>query len=239
MTKEQLDIVKHLLNHAVYHYIIMSPPIDIISLAKYGAIVATDDTDSSFKFPAPAVAYCAAIAFSQQIPRPVTDQLQTIWQLLQITLRNFNPSTIKASLNASAGADGHPLEVMWCMEFYRCASTCVSKDTFISPSARATGVDNKDGWVDFVVNTNKWWLIEFVREDNDVTGHIQRFQRGGNYYSMLTSKNNGQWAVVNFRHSNPTQVHPNLYSVVYNSDLSYFTIFNNSTNPIGTIMLNH
>jgi len=114
------------------------------------------------------------------------------------------------------------------MEFYHCACACLAESTFISPTAYTGSTrGGEKGWVDFVVNSNKWWLIEFVREGSNLQEHLSRFDIGGRYRPLMV-KPNQIWAVVDFRISSPEFSHPNLFSVVHSQDFLSYAVYHNS-----------
>jgi len=117
--------------------------------------------DESYEFcwSCPIVGYLARIA-TEDVYRPEKNLVENLAQLILTALQKFNSSTIHNS-HSKSFVDKKVLEAVWAMEFYRATCMCLDSGTFISPqvvSGRA------EGWVDFVINSNKWWLVELLRE---------------------------------------------------------------------------
>lgn len=106
---------------------------------------------------------------------------ETFRDFLKLTFVNMNPETLCRSLGV--GNDGHLLERVFQMEFYRSATYVLPQDVFISVDVGAVFGD--DGYVDFYVDDKKDWAIELLRDSQNIKEHIDRFQKGGKYDSII------------------------------------------------------
>ena len=235
MNDVQKQAILHLQTHNGLTVMPNSPIFaDIFGLIKCGVVIPRDNNEFIVDFTSPIVAYCAKVALIEMIPtHPKTDNINSFQDLLLATLAKFDHTRICNTLALSV-TDGKPLETVWSMEWYRTACECLSTTTFISPGL--PDGHTSVGWVDFAINSNKWWLIELLCEGtkNTIDEHLSRFSPPNGCYMGLF-KPNQVWAVVDFRSTAPSERHPNLFSVVYTADYKTYVVYNNSPNPLAII----
>ncbi len=99
-------------------------------------------------------------------------------------VQRMSPTILRNSF--SVGQDDRILERQWQMEFYRTATTLVTRLHSVSPDVgRVFGCD---GLVDFYVNGNLNWAFELLREGQKSKEHAERFGSDGIYSKIPISR---------------------------------------------------
>ena len=96
---------------------------------------------------------------------------------MTLVFAGMNPKMLQVSLGI--GVDGHLLERVWQMEFYRAATQVLPANIFISVDVGA--VFGSSGFIDFYVDDARDWAIELLRDGNDVEEHCRRFEADNVY----------------------------------------------------------
>ncbi|CAJ0755699.1 20605_t:CDS:2 [Entrophospora sp. SA101] len=140
-------------------------PICLETVPNYGclyktnllSIVASGPNDKFLGFAAPLLR-AAYLQTRVGSTNHSTKTPETFRDFLKLTFVNMNPETLCKSLGV--GSDGHLLERVFQMEFYRSATYVLPQDVFISVDVGA--VFGNDGYVDFYIDDKKDWAIELL-----------------------------------------------------------------------------
>ena len=81
------------------------------------------------------------------------------------------------------GVTGEMLETAWQHEFFRAATICLPQSALFSPASHGGHLDS--GFPDFHVNGSLQWILEFLREGSDVSGHVKKFTSTDGLYQDL------------------------------------------------------
>lgn len=143
---------------------------------------------------------------------------QDFEEFLEMTLSRMNGNLLKESL--SKGDDG-VWERQWQNEFYRAATTVLPATSFIFPDVRT--YFKCPGFADYFVDS-LGWVIELVREGEDMEEQERRFTSEGLYSKI--AKHVKQWIILDFRNENKKvkELRPHFWHALYNSDFSHFTL---------------
>ena len=105
----------------------------------------------------------------------------------------------------SLAANTLPLEDQYQKEFYRCLFNILEGHVVTSPEF-VVKAGTEGGTIDFLVARKKWGL-ELLRDRDRLVGHMERFQPGGQYFSMIQSGDMERYIVLDF-HSRTTNETP-------------------------------
>lgn len=97
-----------------------------------------------------------------------------------------------------AGAVSRPLEAEFQDEFCR-ASFQLLGNPFLKPEWSGT---KKTGWVDFAV-PSEGWVVECVRNGDNLKEHIDRFKTNGKYHEWIRDGEITGFILLDFRPSVP------------------------------------
>lgn len=151
------------------------------------------------------------------LPNSFEDFIKKAFELM-------SPETFKKTL--CVGHDGRLLERVWQMEFYHAARQLLPKDVHISPDVGA--VFASEGWVDFYVDDEHDWMIELVRDGEDLENHREKMKDDGLYGSILKCAKHH--AIVDIRSGigRPHNLKSGVIYVVCSQDFSSVEICINS-----------
>lgn len=99
-------------------------------------------------------------------------------------IRGFLPHYLSDPPRSSAGGT-FPLEDQYQKEFYRSFYTLLDGQVLVSPEYVAKK-GKGGGTIDFLVSAKKWGF-ELLRNRDKLVEHMERFEPGGAYYSMIKS----------------------------------------------------
>jgi hypothetical protein len=120
-------------------------------------------------------------------------------------IMQFRPRQLSTPPRSLAG-NALPLEDQYQKEFYRCLFTILDGHFEVSPEfVIKAGI--KGGTIDFLVAQKKWGL-ELLRDRDRLVEHMKRFERGGQYFSMIESGEMEQYVVLDFTVTQPTKLRP-------------------------------
>ena len=103
-------------------------------------------------------------------------------------------------------SDPPPLEDQYQKEFYRCLFTILDGHVVTSPEfVIKAGI--KGGTIDFLVARKKWGL-ELLRDRDRLVEHMKRFEDGGQYFSIIQSRDMEEYIVLDFTVTQPTKLRP-------------------------------
>jgi hypothetical protein len=108
------------------------------------------------------------------------------------------------------------------------------------------------GRIDFRIKDVKW-VIECVRDGDEIDEHIKRFQQGGRYYNWIVSGEVKEYIILDFRTSKPRKARsmvissrslrlmnanrldnvPFLYFIVFSNDYTSYRTYDASVEPVG------
>ncbi|KAL4961801.1 uncharacterized protein BDV14DRAFT_192003 [Aspergillus stella-maris] len=163
--------------------------------------------------------YCHSL-FTTLVPDN-TLNFVTPLELAIHTITHFQPCQLANAPRSMAMAGNLlPLEDQYQEEFYRCLFPILDGHFIMSPEfIIKTGP--KSGTIDFLISGKKWGL-EFLRERDRLAEHMERFETGGQYYSMLLSGEMEQYIVLDFTNTAPKKPRPEykgkLYHVVFSEN---------------------
>lgn len=139
-------------------------------------------------------------------------------------MRSFlQPDVLRDTLSRLAA--GTPREDVWQKEFYRVATSQLP--TTCNLSAEVSHVFGDEGGgkrsIDFYVDGELQWMIEFLVEGRDLNEHVARFDLQRGRYRRIRRKD---WLVVDFRSSapRPSVVLPDVMYVLCSTDFTACTI---------------
>jgi len=118
-----------------------------------------------------------------------------------------------------------PNEDTWQKEFFSILTSLVPATNTVSSSVGplfATGLGDSKGLVDFYIDDDLQWMLEFISEGSNIQEHINRFEDNG-IYQHIPRKS---WLIVDFR-SNSKQIRKfpeGVLFVSYNDDFSSVTV---------------
>ncbi|KAL4936667.1 hypothetical protein BDV06DRAFT_216484 [Aspergillus oleicola] len=144
---------------------------------------------------------------------PLQLAIDTITHFQQCRLSNA-PRSMAVAGNSS------PLKDQYQKEFYRCLFPILDGHFIMSPEF-IVKTGPKGGTIDFLIAGKKWGL-ELLRERDRLVEHMNRFERGGQYYSMMQSGEMEQYIVLDFTNTAPKKPRPEykgkLYHVVFSEN---------------------
>jgi len=117
----------------------------------------------------------------------------------------FRPRQLSDPPRSLAG-NTLPLEDQYQKEFYRCLYTILDGHVVTSPEF-VVKAGTEGGTIDFLVARKKWGL-ELLRDRDRLVGHMERFQPGGQYFSMIQSGDMERYIVLDFTVVRPTKPRP-------------------------------
>ncbi len=79
-----------------------------------------------------------------------------------------------------------------------------------SPEFGIKGVKG-GGAIDFYLGSHKWGM-EVTRDGDQLNGHYNRFQEGGNYHRWIVDGELLDWLLLDFRSAIPSTKHSSKYS---------------------------
>jgi hypothetical protein len=123
----------------------------------------------SFVFASPFILYVASVQLFSSYQ--LDDKTSDFKEFLFMVLQKLDPTKLRESLGRAT--NDILLEHSWQMEFYRVASSCLGRQSHISPDVRH--IFGSSGYIDFYVNGDKQWGIELTREGSKVQEHQTRF----------------------------------------------------------------
>ncbi|PGH00845.1 hypothetical protein AJ79_08097 [Helicocarpus griseus UAMH5409] len=146
------------------------------------------------------------------------------------TLRQFWMAVIPR-IEPAALRDSASVEALFQDEFYRACYSLMDRQLYLS--SEWTGRE-KGGRVDFQVRGTDW-AIELLRDGNGIDEHISRFEPGGQYYLWMQSKEIQDYAVLDFRTTQPRKKrdNPHLYYVVFTEDYTTYRFYNSRVEQVG------
>jgi hypothetical protein len=113
----------------------------------------------------------------------------------------------------SLGGNTSPIEDQYQREFYRCLFPILDGHVIMSPESMIkTGT--KGGTIDFLIAQKKWGL-ELLRDRDRLVEHMERFEPGGQYFSMIQSGNMEQYIVLDFTVAQPVKPRPGSSPLAY------------------------
>jgi hypothetical protein len=144
------------------------------------------------------------------------------------------------------GAVNRPLEAQYQDEFYR---ACSELKVYLTSEWSGSSLV---GRIDFHIKEVKW-VIECVRDGDQIDEHIKRFQQGGRYHKWIMSGEVKDYIILDFRTSKPRKargmvisfcssglMNANwlanilfLYFIVFSNDYTSYQIYDASVNPVG------
>lgn len=140
-------------------------------LAKYGHFILTADQRVELATPLLHFHWWAKLATPEYA---FPDAPSSIDDFVERVIRQINPATLSESLSCST-QEGPRFESAWQFEVYRAAKACFPHAVNMSPSVgHGYGTD---GSVDFLVNGDRGWGIEILREGDRLAEHMRRFQK--------------------------------------------------------------
>lgn len=165
---------------------------DWVHLIKTGILIRDDDEGViSFFSPSLRSAYLRSFHLSHQT---ATENPTSILQFIKDCLTMMRPALLKNSFSKRAGLTALK-EAAWQGEFFTVASSMLHHSANVSFEVSRVFLDSpKKDSLDFYVNSNLQWMIEFVSEGNNVEEHINRFSPTGKYSHLPRS----DWLVVYF-----------------------------------------
>ena len=147
--------------------------------------------------------YCAYLF--QEIAPDGEIHYNTPLELAIDAIMQFRPCQLSDAPRLLTGSTS-PLEDQYQKEFYRCLFNkldgCIvtSPEFIIKPGT-------KGGTIDFFVARKKWGL-ELLRYGDCLVEHMKRFEPGGQYFSMIESRDIEEYIVLDFRDTQPTKPRP-------------------------------
>jgi hypothetical protein len=145
--------------------------------------------------------YCACL-FQEKAPDNEIYYVTPL-KLAVDAIKRFRPRQLSNPSHSLAG-NTLPGEDQYQKEFYRCLFTIL--DGHISPEfVLKTGTSG--GTIDFFIAQKKWGL-ELLRDRNRLVEHMKRFERDGQYFSMIESGKMEQYIVLDFTVTQPTKRRP-------------------------------
>ncbi|KAL4781842.1 hypothetical protein BJX76DRAFT_359516 [Aspergillus varians] len=132
-----------------------------------------------------------------------------------------------------------PLEDQYQKEFYRCLFLLLDGHVVISPKfVIKTGT--KGGTIDFLVAEKRWGL-ELLRDHDRLLQHMQRFEQGGQYFSMIEQGKMEQYVVLDFTDKMPQKSHAefqgHLYHVVFSENYRAVRVINADLSEVECFVL--
>ncbi len=152
---------------------------------------------------------------------------RTALELAMGAIRGFLPRHLSDPPRSSAGGT-LPLEDQYQKEFYRSFYTLLDGQLLISPEYVAKK-GKGGGTIDFLVPAKKWGF-ELVRNRDKLVEHMERFEPGGAYYSMIKSNIMQHYIVLDFSTLKPRKLHPGnpLLSLSLSAEPCLTTSFQNT-----------
>jgi hypothetical protein len=147
--------------------------------------------------------YCACL-FRERAPDHEI-RYYTPLRLAVDAIMRFRPRQLSDPPRSLAG-NTFPLEDQYQKEFYRCLFTILDGHVVTSPEFVVKN-GTKGGTIDFLIGRKKWGL-ELLRDRDRLVEHMKRFEPGGQYFSMIRSREMEQYIVLDFTVKQPTKPHP-------------------------------
>jgi hypothetical protein len=139
--------------------------------------------------------------------RPLKDNYNTLPEFFHAFLSSLDSAIFKSSL--SINSEGRILESLWQEEFYRLSCSLLSTTTLINVEVQYVKGSNLGGKVDFYINGDREWALEFLicgntnntnkssKQEYHTAGaeHLSRFNETGKYHPLHPK----DYLVVDFR----------------------------------------
>lgn len=140
-----------------------------VTLQKKGFVVIPRNGMVRFVVPLMHFHWCSVLRTAPAVHAP-----NSIDALIEDLVRNIKPAVLRATMSR-APSSPQPLEVAWQMEVYRAAYACLPASVNVSPGfGHGYG---STGAVDFLVNGERGWAIEIMREGDRRKEHLARFAK--------------------------------------------------------------
>jgi hypothetical protein len=244
LTDAQLAILRQIV---IYGECRLTPSNDqIVSLLIRSGYIASNN-DETCVFACPLISKCMQfILFSRpSLNRAISD----LKSFVLASFRNFRQSQLANTL--SRNVDTKVSEKFWQSEFYYASTVELPAGTYVSSEVGSSFKDIQ-GIIDFVIDTELNWGVEFLIETNNADEHLARFQSFGIYASANFSdylviefiKKDDKWLGEYFR-AEATNARikrtkycrsSNLWIVFYEPDFSLLYVFlpddNTNTKPL-------
>ena len=149
------------------------------------------------------------------------------------------------------GAINRPLEAQYQDEFYRACYSELGVYLTSEWSGSSSAGSSSAGRVDFRIKDMKW-VIECVRNGDEIDEHIERFQKGGRYHNWIMSGEVEEYIILDFRTSKPRKargmvisfcssdlMNANrldvsfLYFIAFSNDYTSYQTYDASVKPVG------
>jgi len=174
MTDEQLHILSDITHYGVYRSIPQKHD-PLQTLVKCGYITTQDD--QVYTFACPLIA--SFVQFFLYSRFSLKSQPTSLRDFILSSLPNFRQSMLQNT--KSKNVDMKVSEKFWQSEFYYASTKELPYGTFIS--SEVGYLLNIYGTVDFLIDDNLNWAVEFLIETNSPSEHLQRFNLKGGKYS--------------------------------------------------------
>jgi len=137
-------------------------------------------------------------------------RFSSIKDLCFAAVREFSRVSLSSvERGIGSGAINRPLEAQYQDEFYR---ACYS-ELGIYLTSEWSG-SSLVGRIDFHVRDVKW-VIECVRDGDEIDEHVGRFQKGGRYYKWIMSGEIKDYIILDFRTSKPRKARGMVISFLF------------------------
>jgi hypothetical protein len=120
-------------------------------------------------------------------------------------IMHFRPRELSDPSRSLVG-NTSPLKDQYQKEFYR-GLFAILDGHFVTSPELTVKAEPEGGMVDFLVTQKKWGL-ELLRDRDRLVEHMERFQPGGQYFSMVESGDMEQYVVLDFTVTQPTKPRP-------------------------------
>lgn len=144
------------------------------NLMKKGVLTDTSNDKNCVGFSSPLLQQACFYRFFKSPKKALADPESLESFLLEI-LKKLKKSYLTKTVGL--GSNQQILERTWQMEFYRIATSLLSKKTFLSVDVGK--IFGTQGMADFYVHDHKRWLIELTREDDRLPAHANKIEPGG------------------------------------------------------------
>lgn len=139
------------------------------------------------------------------------------------------------SLTRSSDDPDAPIwEAQWQSEFYLATAELLPRDATISPEVGR--IFDCDGRLDFIINGNRGWGVELLRNSDKLGKHVARFESGGIYHGMVKAGKVKDWAVLDFCSPStmprPEHQRPRVWRIVYDEAYTSATVYRAGCDPV-------
>lgn len=200
-------------------------------------VVKEVDTTRLIMFSAPLIrrAFITMALSSRSVQTWRPFKFHSLQEFIMACLGALKRDTLRASNSVSTA--GHLNEAMFKMEFYFVASQLLCGRARIDPEVGQIFKTDGNALVDFYVNGEYRWLIEFLVGSDRLGEHLRRFEDGGKYKKIPCK----QFAVVDFVMRSSLAEKPNrsrfrdfpeYFRVIYDNSLTAFSVENQDKETI-------